>query len=96
MSNFQKKIIAQYKSEGYEVIKLAKTNKNGIADLLIGNKNKAFLVEVKEKNDTIKPLQVYQSRKIADSFGWEFFIIQDGKGFIDYSEFLKADELCRF
>lgn len=91
MSNFQKKIIAEYKAKGYEVIKLAKTNKNGIADLLIGNKEKAFLIEVKEKNDTIKPLQVYQSRKIADAFGWEFLIIQDGKGFVDYSGFLKVD-----
>ena len=89
MSNFQKKIIEEYKRKGYEVIKLAKTNKNGIADLLIGNKEKAFLVECKEKNDTIKTLQVYQNTKLAESFGWEFFIIQDGKGFIDYSGILK-------
>jgi Holliday junction resolvase len=93
MSNFQKKIIAQYKAEGYEVIKLSKTNKNGIADLLIGNKNKAFLLEVKEKNDTIKPLQVYQSKKIANAFGWSFFIIQDGKCFVDYSDMIKETNL---
>lgn len=93
MSNFQKKTIEEYKRKGYEVIKISKTNKNGIADLLVGNREKTFLIECKEKNDTIKPLQVYQNKKIADAFGWEFLIVQDGKGYIDYSGFLKQSDL---
>ena len=93
MSIFQKKIVEEYKRKGYEVIKLAKTNKNGIADLLVGNREKTFLIECKEKNDTIKALQVYQDKKIADAFGWEFLIVQDGKGYIDYSSFLNESDL---
>ena len=88
MSNFQKRIIDQYKKNGFEVIKLSKTNKNGIADLLVGNGKETYLIECKEKTDTIKKLQVYQNTKIALSFGWKFIILQDGKGEIDYSEMI--------
>jgi len=89
MSNFQNKVIAEYKKNGYEVIKLSKTNKNGIADLLVGNGKRTILIEVKEKNDTLKKLQVYQNCKLSKSFGWDFIVLQDGKGEIDYSKFIE-------
>jgi Holliday junction resolvase len=89
MSNFQKKIIEQYKRNGYTVIKLAKTNFNGIADLLAGNGVDTVLIECKEKKDTIKKLQVFQNERLSKAFGWRFIILQDGIGEVDYSEAFK-------
>jgi len=93
MSNFQKKIIEQYKKNGYTVIKLAKTNYNGIADLLAGNGVDTVLIECKEKKDTLKKLQVYQNKKLSLAFGWRFIVLQDGRGEVDYSEMITETNL---
>ena len=84
MSKFQSKIIKDWELKGYFVLKLAKTNKNGIADLLCAKRGeKTYLIECKEKNDTIKPLQIYQNMAIAEHTGFGFIVIQDGKGIVD-------------
>jgi hypothetical protein len=84
MSTYQKKIIKEYESNGYGVIKLSKTNKNGIADLLVSKPSeRPKLIEVKEKKDTLKPLQVAQNRLLSVKMGFDFIVIQDGKGIIN-------------
>lgn len=89
-SKFQAKIKAEYEKQGYFVLKLAKTNVNGIADLLCMHQSKpSLLIECKEKNDTIKPLQVHQNSRIAESYGIIFKVLQDGKGEVDTSNLIK-------
>ena len=85
MSKYQQKIIKQYESDGYGVIKLSKTNKNGIADLLVSKPNeRPILIEVKEKTDTLKKLQIAQNLILCEKMGFIFIVLQDGKGLIDY------------
>jgi hypothetical protein len=84
MSNYQTRIIRQYKLNGYGVIKLSKTNKNGIADLLVSKKGeRPTLIEVKEKNDTLKSLQIAQNLKVSKEMDFHFIVLQDGKGRIN-------------
>lgn len=95
MSKYQTKIIKQYKDDGYGVIVISKTNKNGIADLLVAKWNTTpTFIECKEKNDTVKPLQIVQNRILADEMGFDFIIMKDGVGKIDPREFdLKVTDL---
>jgi len=80
-SNYQTRIIRQYELNGYGVIKLAKTNKNGIADLLVSKKGeRPILIEVKEKSDTLKKLQIAQNLRVAKAMDFKFIVLQDGKG----------------
>ena len=94
MSNYQKKLIKHYEDNGFGVIKLSKTNKNGIADLLVSKpKLIPILIEVKEKNDTLKPLQIVQNLRMSKKMGFEFIVMQDGIGLVDYSNLIKKTEL---
>ena len=57
----QTKRIKQLESEGYYVIKLVKTNKNGIPDLIALHKQKGVLfVEVKTPKGQVAKLQQYR------------------------------------
>ena len=59
-SKLQTLTIKNLESNGYFVINLTRTNKNGIADLLALKENeKPIFIECKEKGDTLKPLQAY-------------------------------------
>jgi hypothetical protein len=61
MSKHQTKIIKEYESLNYYVIKLTVTNKTGIPDLLCLKAGETpIFIESKEKNDTLKPLQKYR------------------------------------
>jgi len=93
MSNYQTRIIRQYELNGYGVIKLSKTNKNGIADLLVSKKGeRPTLIEVKEKNDTLKKLQIAQNLKVAKEMDFNFIVLQDGKGRVNINtESFKTD-----
>jgi len=88
MSNYQTKIIKQYEDAGYGVIKLSKTNKNGIADLLVSKPDvRPILIEVKEKRDTLKLLQVAQNKRLSLKMGFDFIVLQDGKGQLNIDEY---------
>jgi len=88
MSNYQTKIIKQYEEDGYGVIKLSKTNKNGIADLLVSKPDvRPILIEVKEKRDTLKLLQVAQNKRLSLKMGFDFIVLQDGKGQLNIDEY---------
>lgn len=64
-SKLQTKIIKEYEKQGYYVINLIKTNKNGIPDLLcLKDGEKPVFIESKEINDTLKPLQEYRIKEL--------------------------------
>jgi hypothetical protein len=66
-SKLQTKTIKEYESQGYYVINLIKTNKNGIPDLLCLKENcKPLFIEIKEKGDTVKPLQEYRQKELIN------------------------------
>ena len=61
----QAKRIKQLESEGYYVIKLTTTNKNGIPDLLAIPKNcKVLFVEVKKPNGKLSKLQEFRIKEL--------------------------------
>ena len=75
-SKHQRKIIKYYESLNYYVINLSVTNKKGIADLLCLKKDEIPLfVECKEKNDTVKPLQLYRQKELIN-LGFQSIILQ--------------------
>lgn len=81
MSKFQTKVIKEYEKNGYYVINLIKTNKNGIPDLLAIKDGKVKFIECKQGGDTIKELQKYRIDELRKQ-GFEAFCIHDTKGII--------------
>jgi Holliday junction resolvase len=53
----QSKIIKKLEQDGYYVLKLIKTNKNGIPDLLAVKENECIFVEVKRPEGKLSELQ---------------------------------------
>jgi len=56
-SKIQKKIITELEKRGYFCVKLIKTNKNGVPDLLVCKDNDYFFVEVKTEKGKLSELQ---------------------------------------
>ena len=78
----QKKIIKKLEAEGYLVIKLIKTNLNGIPDLLAIKDNKPLFIEVKQPKGKLSEIQKYRIQQLKDK-GIETKIWCDyGKDFI--------------
>ena len=66
-SAVQSKRIKDLEEEGYYVIKLMKTNKNGIPDLLAIHPEKGILFsEVKRKNGVLSPVQEYRIKELKE------------------------------
>ena len=64
----QSKKIKELEAQGYYVIKLIKTNKNGIPDLVAVKKDEVLFVEVKAKNGVLSKLQEYRIKEL-DGYG---------------------------
>lgn len=63
----QSKRIKQLEAEGYYVIKLVKTNKNGIPDLVAIPPNSGVLFcEVKTKSGRVSKLQEYRLKELSE------------------------------
>ncbi len=61
----QSKLIKELEAKGYYVIKLVKTNKNGIPDLIAIPKNSDVeFIEVKRRNGKVSPLQEYRIKEL--------------------------------
>ena len=56
-SQIQSKIIKKLEADGYYVLKLIKTNKNGIPDLLAVKENECMFIEVKRPEGKLSELQ---------------------------------------
>lgn len=66
-SKIQAKIIKKLEANGYYVIKLMKTNKNGIPDLVAIPKNcNAVFYEIKSKSGTTSQLQNFRIKELTD------------------------------
>lgn len=56
-SKIQSKIIKKLEAEGWYVIKLIRTNKNGIPDLIAFRDKEFMFIEVKQPNGVLSELQ---------------------------------------
>ena len=66
----QKKRIKQLEDQGYYVIKLMKTNKNGIPDLIaLPRGSDVLFSEIKTKKGNLSPLQEYRLQEL-ETFGF--------------------------
>ena len=65
-SIIQRKIIAYLEVEGWFVVKLIQTNKNGIPDLLCIRKGISMFIEVKRPPARARPLQVYRIKELIN------------------------------
>ena len=65
-SQYQKKISDKLESEGYFVVKLIKTNKNGIPDLIAIKENNTIFVEVKTTKGVLSEIQKYRLQELTN------------------------------
>lgn len=64
---YQKKLIDEYTKNGYYVIKLIKTNVNGIPDLLCLKADEPpIFIEVKTKTGVVSKLQEYRIKELKE------------------------------
>ena len=74
----QSKRIKQLESEGYYVLKLIKTNKNGIPDLIAIPKNANVLFsELKKPTGKISKLQEYRLKELEE-YGFRVEVYNGG------------------
>ena len=74
----QKKIIDKMEAQGWYVIKLMKTNKNGIPDLICLKKDETLFIEVKKPGGKVSELQKYRINELK-KFGLKA-IVSEGEG----------------
>jgi len=73
-SIIQKKIINKYEKNGWFVVKLIQTNKNGMPDLMCLRNKEALFIEVKRKGCKPTELQLYRHEQLRKQ-GFEVKII---------------------
>ena len=76
MSKFQTKIKKELEKNGFKVLKLIRLSENGYPDLLALKDGKASFIEIKEANDTLKPLQKHRIDELRE-LGFEAKCLQD-------------------
>jgi Holliday junction resolvase len=62
----QNKIIKQLEKEGFFVLKLIRTNKNGIPDLLVIKDNIPTFIEVKQPKGKLSEVQKYRIEEMRE------------------------------
>lgn len=77
--SYQTKIMDEYKSKGYIVIKTIRLNKSGYPDLFLFKNGVTKFIESKEAKDTLKPLQKLRIDQLIKQ-GFDAKCLQDGKG----------------
>lgn len=78
---YQQQIIKTYEDAGYLVLKIIRLNKNGYPDLFCFKDGKTIFIEVKEANDTLKPLQKIRIDELK-KLGFDAHCMQKNKGII--------------
>ena len=69
-AKYQSKIIKELEADGYYVLKLIKTNKNGIPDLVALKPNEVKFIEVKGEKTLVSKLQKYRINELK-KFGFD-------------------------
>jgi Holliday junction resolvase len=78
-AKYQAKLIKQYESEGWYVVRLITTTTNGIPDLLCLHKDRVpMFVEVKAANGKVSKLQEFRMRELK-SKGFEAIVKYEPK-----------------
>ena len=67
-ATFQRKVIKRLESEGFYVLKLIKTNKNGIPDIVAIKPNEVKFIEVKGVKTPVSEIQKYRIKEL-NSYG---------------------------
>lgn len=75
-SAYQRKVIKKYKALGYYCIKLAKTNRNGIPDLICLKPDHVIFIEVKGEKTPHSPLQKFRKREL-EKLGFAVVVERD-------------------
>jgi hypothetical protein len=75
-SQIQSKISDHFTKQGYLVVKLMKTNRNGIPDLMLLKDGTTRFIEVKKKGGVIAPLQKYRIEQLR-KMGFDA-VVMDG------------------
>lgn len=76
-SKIQAKIIKRYTDQGYFVVKLIKTSKNGIPDLMVLKDGKVLFVEVKRPIiGKLSKVQEYRIKELK-KYGFETLILTE-------------------
>ena len=77
-SCYQKKIIDRFTKEGYYVINLVKTNRNGIPDLLcLKQGEEPIFIEVKTDTGVLSTLQKFRLKELKEKGFKSFFTKKD-------------------
>jgi Holliday junction resolvase len=66
----QAKRIKQLEAEGYYVLKLSKTNKNGIPDILAIKEGEILFSEIKTPTGKLSEIQKYRIKEL-ESYGFK-------------------------
>lgn len=75
-SCIQARIIKRLEAQGFYVIKLILTNKNGTPDLLCLKNGKAFFIEVKRPDEKPRPLQEFRINELRAN-GFEVQVLTE-------------------
>jgi transketolase len=76
---YQTKIIKEYEAKGWYVLKLIRTNKVGIPDLLcLKDKEKPLFIEVKAINGVLSKLQEFRIDEL-NSFNFDAVVLKSKK-----------------
>ncbi len=65
-STIQRKIISKYESEGWLVVKIIQTTKNGWPDLQAHRDGVTLFIETKATGKKLSPLQIYRHNQLRD------------------------------
>lgn len=69
----QSKIIKQLEADGWYVLKLIKTNKNGIPDIVAFRNNEFQFIEVKTEKGVLSELQKYRIKEL-ENLGFKVYV----------------------
>lgn len=76
---YQTKIIKEYEAKGWYVLKLIRTNKVGITDLLcLKDKEKPLFIEVKAINGVLSKLQEFRINELI-SLNFDAIVLKSKK-----------------
>jgi Holliday junction resolvase len=79
-SKFQTDIIKYLEASGWYSIKLIKTNKNGIPDIVAVREDRTLFIEVKSVKGVISPLQKHRLKELND-IGVPAIVLREGEEF---------------
>ena len=65
-ATYQSKLIKKLEADGYYVLKLIKTNKNGIPDLVAMKPDDVKFIEVKGAKTPVSKLQEYRIKELKN------------------------------